>query len=65
MTGLILRRGTIAALVASIVMSSQVALACSPEIKLDGATGSASTHPDLAIALAELNEALSVADAAN
>lgn len=65
MPSLISRRGTVVALVASIVMSSQVALACSPEIKLDGATGAASTHPDLAVALVELNEALSVADAAN
>ncbi len=54
---------TVATLVVSIAMASQAALAGSPEIKLDGASGATASHPDLAVALADLTASLSVADA--
>ena len=47
---------------ASVPMTSQTALACSPEIRLNPATGVAMLQTDLAAALAEIEGAVTVAD---
>ena len=52
-----------ALLIAALVpMTSQTALACSPEIRLNPATGVAMSQPDLEAALAEIEGTITVAD---
>lgn len=48
---------------APFLLSTQIALACTPEIKFDSTNGVAQPRPDLEAALAELEGSLAMTDA--